>query len=60
VSTILLDTTQAATDTINSVATDSAGTTTTSTRAVLIEAAPSIATSSGMSVPFFELLWGFI
>ena len=39
---ILIDTSQAATDTIDYVATDTWGNTATSTRTVIIEAAPSI------------------
>jgi hypothetical protein len=39
---ILIDTTQAATDTIDYVATDTWGNTSTSTRTIIIEAAPSI------------------
>jgi hypothetical protein len=42
VSTIVIDTSAVATDTIDYVATDSAGLTATSTRTVIIEPAPSI------------------
>jgi hypothetical protein len=42
VSNILIDTSQAATDTIDYVATDAWGNTSTSTRTIIIEAAPSI------------------
>ena len=42
VSNIIIDTTQVATDTIDYVATDTWGNTATSTRTVIIEAAPSI------------------
>jgi hypothetical protein len=42
VSNIIIDTSQVATDTIDYVATDTWGNTATSTRTVIIEAAPSI------------------
>ncbi len=45
-SNIVIDTTEAATDTIQYVATDTAGLAATSTRTVLIEAAASTATAS--------------
>jgi hypothetical protein len=43
---IVIDTSQAATDTIDYVATDSAGFTATSTRTIIIEATADIATAS--------------
>jgi hypothetical protein len=46
---ILIDTSQAATDTIDYVATDTWGNTSTSTRTVLIEASPSIVPTNGAS-----------
>jgi len=45
-SNVVIDTTQAATDTIDYVATDQSGLTATSTRTVIIEAAASTATAS--------------
>jgi hypothetical protein len=51
VSNIVIDTSTAATDTIDYVATDAAGNTATSTRTVIIEAAPSIAPPTGATTP---------
>ena len=49
VSNILIDTSQAATDTIDYVATDTWGNTSTSTRTIVVEASPSIVPANGAS-----------